>query len=146
MLTPAQFVHRVRRDVAHFLRVTGFAVVFVSCCAFSCFQVNPDIQYAAGYGYVVKAFCYAPCGGRNSSDYYAIFDTYEQASDWLNRWNHGQSLSLPPGYVDLAGDQGQIDESGRNKYDRITPLLGPVPAPYSSSSIGPNQPHPFVPQ
>ncbi|MDQ7251615.1 hypothetical protein [Dongia sedimenti] len=128
-------------ECRHFLRVTGFAVIFVLCTAFECYQTSTDIQYAQGYGYVVGITCTYNCKTANTSTaFYLSFDTYEQAKAWLDRWNQGERSNFANGTTRTIGNN-------TGEYDKIAGLLRPVPIPFTpSDSLELNQPQPYVPQ
>ncbi|MDQ7251616.1 hypothetical protein [Dongia sedimenti] len=124
------------------LRVTGLAALLVLLTASQCLTQSSDIQYAAGYGYVVPLLC----KGCRYDRYYVTFDTYQQAQTWLNNWrdrfdyygNSNGRPNLPPGYATYYDD-------GDKEYKAITALLGP-PNLHSTGAVDLNQPQPFVPQ
>ena len=134
-------IERTFQGARHFLRIAGFAAVFVLCTAFECYQTSTDIQYAQGYGYVIAIDCTFNCKTANTSTgFYLTFDTYNQAKDWLDRWNKGDRSNFANGTKRTIGNHS-------NEYDTITGLRRPVPVPYApADSIDLNQPQPVVPQ
>ena len=79
-------IHRLGLGFGHSLRVAGLAAVFVGCTALQCVTQTTDIQYAAGYGYIVTV----ACNGCRYDHYYVAFDTYEEASNWRKNWQGGR--------------------------------------------------------
>jgi hypothetical protein len=133
-------MRRFLRDIRHFLRVTGVAAVFVLLTAFECYQTSSDIQYAQGYGYVISITCTYNCKTANTStEFYLIFDTYDQAKAWLNRWNSGDRKNFAAGTTGAYGDSD-------SQYYKIKPLLQPVPVPFAPATPDLNTPQPYVPQ
>lgn len=129
-----------------FLRVTGLAIVFVLCTAIQCLQPTSEIQYSAGHGYVIQLKCTYTC---SDDYYYVVFDTYQQAADWLADFRgYGVTPTegagrrhpvLAPGYKALYG-------SSNANYDSVAGNLDAMPSAIPVDSIDLNQPHPFVPQ
>jgi len=136
-------IYRFWLDIGRSLRVAGLAVLFVWCTASQCLTQNTDIQYAAGYGYVVVV----ECEGCQSKQYYVMFSTYEQASTWLKNWSDrfdyvGNAARLPNFPKGYATYYDRHDK----EYYKITPLLGPPPNGYPTATPELNQPNPVVPQ
>jgi hypothetical protein len=135
------FGHYVAR-LRHALRVTALASLLIWCTASSCLQMDSDIEYATGYGYVVRVRCSDGC----TYDYgYATFDTYQQAVDWRNKWVQQKLASLPPGFKAFYTD-GQFRPDGVIPYREIERLAGPAPITTPSDSLQLNPALPYVPQ
>jgi hypothetical protein len=131
--------------VHRFLRVTGLAVLFVWCAAFSCYQIESDIQYAPGYGYVIHVTCKNYCESFVYPKSYLIFDTYEGAADWLRKFqSDGQAMGTGINYR-TAPQADYPDIDGLTLYQKIAKLAGPPPNTYPAD-IQLNQPEPYVPQ
>jgi hypothetical protein len=135
---------RLIDSLRQFLRVTGIAAMIVWCGAMQCLPSTPNIQYAQGYGYVIKVIC-TYCKDSNHEEFYFTFDTYQDADDWLHAYNYLQGRGIPSGYLRAYGSQ-DTGGDGVSDFQKITKLLGPVPIPDGSGSIDLNQPQPAIPQ
>ncbi len=105
-------------------RLAAVTLMVLFCAGVACDHVEPDINYAPGYGYVVRVVTYedvlSPATFR---EYYAIFPTEEEARRFQDRTHvdpdwFAYYKSLPP---------EQRAKKPTEKYDRITNLLRPPP-------------------
>lgn len=129
------------------LRFVGVALIVQVCGGVACDHTEDDIQYAPGYGYVVKITTFddilSPATFRH---YYAIFPTLEEAEKFRNRSRNDPDW-FNVGYRSLPPEQRAKDTS--EKYKLITDLLRPVPPPLNEWPLATPelpQPIPATPQ
>ncbi len=105
-------------------RLAAVIGMVLFCAGVACDHVEPDINYAPGYGYVVRVVTYEDVlSPATFHEYYAIFPTEEEARRFQDRTHvdpdwFAYYRSLPP---------EQRAKKPTEKYDRITNLLRPLP-------------------
>ena len=119
------------------LRATATCLIVLLCGAFTCLRLGDGIQYAPGYGYVVKLDGSWPPRWEHLY-YYRVFDTYEQAKHFVD------TRYTDPSWPGTGVGRTYENENDQIEYDKITKLLGPPPL-YEAPLANPDLPEPIPP-
>jgi hypothetical protein len=89
----------MHRYLRHLLRIGAVMLIVTQLAAFSCYESNSNIFYAAGYGYVVRATERHALLGPDDPQYF-VFETEEQAREFVAAFRNGKVpiSQLPKNY------------------------------------------------
>lgn len=116
----------MRDFLAIMRRIAVVSVLVVFCGATTCIRPVGEIQYAPGYGYVVKVEKQGGIDGAKNRDYYYIFPTRERAEEFYHEYYvnpDGFQQTLRP------GERVVDDDNNHDEFHRIRKLLRPLPPP-----------------
>ena len=102
------------------LRVIAVCGLLFACGGLSCTDTLGGIEYAPGYGFVVKVQHNDTMQVVKQS-YYYVFDTYEQAKHFVD------TRYTDPNWPDTGSGRRYHYQWEKTEYDEITKLLGPPP-------------------
>lgn len=114
----------MHRYFRHLLRICAVVLIVTQLGGFACYESNSVIQYAAGYGYVVRVTENNPYDRNYEDPRYFVFETEEQAREFVAAFRNGKVpiSQLPKNYKAVYYT---ADIEGLAIRDRLQPL--PLP-------------------